>query len=80
MKNRDIYFKDPTTFQILNQGVAKVSEISQDSDEERARRVQTLRFELETFVCDGEYAKADCPVPTNRSRLFTSVEQCSAIS
>jgi len=57
MKNRDIYFKDPTTLQILNQGVAKVSEISQESDEERARRVQTLRFELETFVCDGEYAK-----------------------
>jgi hypothetical protein len=57
MKNRDIYFKDPTTLQILNQGVAKVSEISQDSEEERTRRVQTLRFELETFVCDGEYAK-----------------------
>ena len=57
MKNRDLYFKDPTTLQILNQGVAKVSEISQESDEERARRVQTLRFELETFVCDGEYAK-----------------------
>ncbi len=57
MKNRELYFKDPTTLEILNQGVAKVSEISQESDEERARRVRTLRFELETFVCDGEYAK-----------------------
>jgi len=57
MKNRDIYFKDPTTLEILNQGVAKVSEIGQETDEERARRVRTLRFELETFVCDGEYAK-----------------------
>ncbi len=57
MKNREIYFKDPTTLEILNQGVAKVSEIGQETDEERARRVRTLRFELETFVCDGEYAK-----------------------
>ena len=57
MKNRDLYFKDPTTLEILNQGVAKVSEIVQETDEERARRVRTLRFELETFVCDGEYAK-----------------------
>jgi hypothetical protein len=57
MKNRDIYFKDPTTLQILNEAVAKVSEISQESEEVRARLVQTLRFELETFVCDGEYAK-----------------------
>ncbi len=57
MKNRDIYFKDPTTLEILNHGVAKVSEIGQETDEERARRVRTLRFELETFVCDGEYAK-----------------------
>ena len=57
MKNRDIYFNDPTTLQILNQGVAKVSEIGQETNEERDRRVRTLRFELETFVCDGEYAK-----------------------
>lgn len=33
-------------------GVSKVSEIGDDE-----RQIKTLRFELETFVCDGEYAR-----------------------
>ena len=52
MINRDLYFRDPTTLELLNNGVSKVSEIGQDS-----RQIKTLRFELETFVCDGEYAR-----------------------
>jgi hypothetical protein len=51
MKNRELYFRDPTTLEILNNGVSKVSEIGRDE-----RQIKTLRFELETFVCDGEYA------------------------
>lgn len=52
MFNRELYFRDPGTLELLNNGVSKVSEIGHDQ-----RKVQTLRFELETFVCDGEYAR-----------------------
>jgi len=52
MTNRELYFSDPTTIELLNNGVSKVSEIGRD-----ARQIKTLRFELETFVCDGEYAR-----------------------
>ena len=52
MTNRELYFRDPTTLELLNNGVSKVSEIGHDE-----RQIQTLRFELETFVCDGEYAR-----------------------
>ena len=52
MKNRDLYFRDPTAIELLNNGVSKVSEIGHDQGQ-----VKTLRFELETFVCDGEYAR-----------------------
>jgi len=52
MKNREIYLKDPLQFELLNNGVSKVAEIGVDQEQ-----LKTLRFELETFVCDGEYAK-----------------------
>ena len=52
MTNREIYFSDPTKVELLNNGVSKVSEIGSDE-----RQINTLRFELETFVCDGEYAR-----------------------
>ena len=52
MTNRDLYFRDPTTLELLNNGVSKVSEIGHD-----AGQIKTLRFELQNFVCDGEYAR-----------------------
>src|ERR1035438_2042893 len=52
MTNRELYLRDPTTLELLNNGVSKVSEIGHDE-----RQIKTLRFELETFVCDGEYAR-----------------------
>jgi hypothetical protein len=52
MINRELYFRDPTTIELLNNGVAKVSEIGDDD-----HQIKTLRFELETFICDGEYAR-----------------------
>ncbi len=52
MTNRELYFRDPTTLELLNNGVSKVSEIGTDESQ-----IRTLRFELETFVCDGEYAR-----------------------
>ena len=51
MKNRELYVKDPGQVRLLNNGVAEVAEV----DNEDLRR--TLRFELETFVCEGEYEK-----------------------
>jgi hypothetical protein len=52
MKNRDVFYTDPCTYRIANQGVAKIvfpppNELS----------METLRGELSTFVCSGEYAR-----------------------
>ena len=51
MKNRDIYQHDPTTKKLLNEGVANVN------DDMTTEAMSVLRFELETFVCDGQYEK-----------------------
>lgn len=51
MKNRDIYQKDPTTRKLVNEGVASVN------DETTSQALAVLRYELETFVCDGQYEK-----------------------
>ncbi len=51
MINREVYEKDPSLNRLLNQGVAKVT--SGRSDPE----VQTLRYEITSFVCDGQYAQ-----------------------
>jgi hypothetical protein len=51
MNNREIYAKDPLANRLLNNGVAEVSEDRSEA------ALETLRYELETFVCDGQYAK-----------------------
>jgi hypothetical protein len=51
MNNRDIYLKDPATRKLVNEGVASVN------DERTHQALAVLRYELETFVCDGQYAK-----------------------
>ena len=51
MKNQDIYQRDPGTIALLNNGVATMTDALTD-DERR-----TLRFELEHFVCEGEYQR-----------------------
>ena len=50
-KNREVYLKDPVENRLLNDGVAEVTDGRSDAE------MRTLRYELETFVCDGEYAK-----------------------
>ena len=45
MKTKDIFLKNPLTWKLVNEGV------SNNNIEDLA----TLRFELETFVCEGEY-------------------------
>jgi len=49
--NRDIYQKDPSTQKLVNEGVANVN------DEKTEQALAVLRYELETFVCDGQYEK-----------------------
>jgi len=49
VKNREVYEKNVDTYTLENQGVAKVDEALD------AQQQQTLRFELETFVCKGHY-------------------------
>lgn len=51
MINRNIYQKDPTTWKLVNEGVANVN------DEKTGQALAVLRYELETFVCDGQYEK-----------------------
>jgi hypothetical protein len=51
MLNRDIYNKAPQENRLVNNGVAEVSE----DHSEAAQAI--LRYELETFVCDGQYEK-----------------------
>lgn len=51
MKNHDIYLTDPAARKLVNEGVASVN------DEKNAQALAVLRYELETFVCDGQYEK-----------------------
>ena len=51
MLNKDIYHKLPELNRLANNGVAEVSEDRSDA------ALQVLRYELETFVCDGQYEK-----------------------
>ena len=51
MMNLEIYEKDPRTHTLLNQGVAKVTSGQSTAE------LDTLRYELRNFVCDGQYAE-----------------------
>ena len=51
MNNREIYSRDPSTRKLINEGVANVN------DEMTDQSLAVLRYELETFVCDGQYGK-----------------------
>jgi len=49
MNNADIYLKNPATTKLVNEGVVQVTEETSDF------RLSVLRYELETFVCEGQY-------------------------
>ena len=49
MKNRDVYQKDPDQITLLNNGVAAMTDALDPNER------STLRFELEHFVCEGQY-------------------------
>lgn len=47
--NKDLFQYDPTKTKLLNDGVAAVK------DAVTAQEIETLRFELSHFVCEGQY-------------------------
>lgn len=49
MTVRDVLQKDPLHSELLNNGVAEVRDVRDPSE------LRTLRYELETFVCEGQY-------------------------
>ncbi len=49
MKNREIFQRDPVQSKLLNDGVAAVTEAT------TSKEIETLRFEIEHFVCEGQY-------------------------
>ena len=49
MQNRAVFAQDPTTFSIPNDGVTVVA------DPQSPGEWDVLRYELSSFVCDGEY-------------------------
>ncbi len=49
MTNREVFLVDPSSRKLANQGVASVN------DDRSAERLAVLRYELETFVCSGQY-------------------------
>ncbi|MEA3362375.1 MAG: BREX system P-loop protein BrxC, partial [Thermodesulfobacteriota bacterium] len=51
MINQDVYQRNPATLKLVNEGVANVN------DEKTRQAMAVLRYELETFVCDGQYEK-----------------------
>ncbi len=50
-KNREVFNRDPFENRIPNGGVAKISEPETDGEWD------VLRYELSTFVCEGEYER-----------------------
>lgn len=70
MLNRDIYLNDPLENDLANNGVAEVK------DDLSEQALNTLRYELKTFVCEGEYqAGMDKILSTYLRNLGSNHEQ-----
>src|SRR5437773_4627167 len=69
MKNRDLFSKDPQKNELVNNGVAAVT------DGHTPEELRTLRHELETFVCDGQYAKGLSRILSTYIRNLDKPEQ-----
>ena len=68
MKTKEIFLKDPLTWKLVNEGVS--SNNTEDLD--------TLRFELESFVCQGEYLNGMRRILQGYRDSFKSPEQKAA--
>ncbi len=68
MKTKEIFLKDPLAWKLVNQGVS--SNNTEDLD--------TLRYELESFVCEGEYLNGMRRILQNYRDNFGSPQQKAA--
>ncbi len=68
MKTKELFLKDPLSWTLANEGVSS----NNDADE------ATLRYELETFVCEGEYESAFEKILTGYLSRLGSAEQAGA--
>lgn len=68
MKTKEIFLKDPLAWKLLNEGV------SSNNDED----IATLRYELESFVCEGEYLNGMRRILQGYRDNFNSSEQRAA--
>ena len=64
MKNRDVFIDDPTAYTIPNNGVTKVI------DPRTPEEWKVLRYELEHFVCEGEYRHGLAHILSTYSRFL----------
>lgn len=70
MLNREIFVNDPVSSRLANNGVAQVK------DDLSKAALDTLEYELRTFVCDGAYAKGMDSILSNYLSAFkTNNEQ-----
>jgi hypothetical protein len=51
MKNHELFRRDPKTANLVNDGQARIL-----NEAENAKAAEMLRYELEHFVCEGQYA------------------------
>jgi hypothetical protein len=68
MRTKDIFLKDPLAWKLVNEGVS--SNNTEDLD--------TLRYELESFVCEGEYLNGMRRILQGYRDSFKSPEQKAA--
>ncbi|HIF9321477.1 TPA: BREX system P-loop protein BrxC [Photobacterium damselae] len=66
MLNREIFVSDPTESRLANNGVAQVK------DDLSVGALDTLHYELRTFVCDGAYAKGMDSILSNYLSAFNA--------
>ena len=64
MLNREIFVNDPVNSRLANNGVAQVK------DDLSKGALDTLEYELRTFVCDGAYAKGMDSILNNYLSAF----------
>jgi len=68
MQTKELFLKDPLTWKLVNEGVS-----SNNTDD-----LDTLRFELASFVCDGEYLNGMRRILQGYRDSFQSPEQKAA--
>lgn len=68
MKTKDLFLKDPLGWKLANEGVSS----NNDADE------ATLQYELDTFVCEGEYESALDKILTGYLSRLGGNEQAGA--